>query len=153
DGGDAAVAQAHISLDDAGVVDDQSVGDDGVHGAVRASRLALAHAVADHLAATELHLLAVGGEVLLDLDDEVRVGQPHLVARGGAEHVGIGGAGDSDGHDRCLLARTTRSYCSWVKPGTCDARSSKVIVVAQPTRRLSSPMSASANSTGCCEQT
>ena len=34
--------------------------------------LALAHAVADHLAAAELHLLAVDGEVALDLDERAR---------------------------------------------------------------------------------
>ena len=54
--------------------------------------LALPHAVADHLAAAEFHLLAVNGEILLDLDDEVGVGEPHFVARGGAEHVRIGRA-------------------------------------------------------------
>jgi hypothetical protein len=37
--------------------------------------LALAHAVADDLAAAELHLLAVDGEILLDLDDEIGVGR------------------------------------------------------------------------------
>ena len=60
----------------------------------RVGDLALAHAVADHLAAAELHLLAVGGEVLLDLDDQIGVGEPHAVAGGGAEHVGIGAALD-----------------------------------------------------------
>ena len=56
-------------------------------------RLALAHAVADHLAAAELHLLAVDREVLLDLDEEVGVGEPDPVAGGRAEHVGIGARG------------------------------------------------------------
>jgi hypothetical protein len=51
----------------------------------------LAHAVADHLAAAELHLLAVDRVVLLDLDDQFGVGQAHAVARGGAEHFGGGG--------------------------------------------------------------
>ena len=91
DAGDAAVADADVGLDDARVVDDQRVGDDGVDGALGAAGLALAHAVADHLAAAELHLLAVDGEVLLDLDDQVGIGQPHLVADGRPEHVGIGG--------------------------------------------------------------
>ena len=59
--------------------------------------LALPHAVADHLAAAELHLLAVGGEILLDLDEQLGVGEPHPVARGRAEHVGIGGAGSEVG--------------------------------------------------------
>ena len=92
DGGDAAVLQADIGLDDAPVVEDQRVGDDGVDGALPVGDLRLAHAVADHLAAAELHLLAVDGEILLDLDDEIGVGEPHAVAGGGAEHVGIGRA-------------------------------------------------------------
>ena len=91
--GDAAVLQADVGLDDAPVVDDQRVGDDGVDRAARGD-LRLAHAVADHLAAAELHLLAVGGEILLDLDDQVGVGEPHPVARGRAEHVGVGAALD-----------------------------------------------------------
>ncbi len=105
---DAAVAQADIGLDDAGVVDDQRVGDDGVDGTLRARGLALPHAVADHLAAAELHLLAVGGEVLLHLDHEVGIGQPHLVAGGGPEHVGVGGAGDFHRHVRKSVRGQTR---------------------------------------------
>ena len=54
---------------------------------VGAGRLALAHAVADHLAAAELDLLAIDRAVLLDLDDEVGVGEPHLVADRRPEHV------------------------------------------------------------------
>jgi hypothetical protein len=65
-----------------------------------AGALGLAHAVADHLAAAELHLLAIGGQVALDLDPEVGVGEADLVAGRGAEHVGIGGAGDAGGHGR-----------------------------------------------------
>ena len=59
-----------------------------------ARALALAHAVADHLAAAELHLLAVDREVALDLDDEVGVGEPHAVAGGRAEHLGVGAPAD-----------------------------------------------------------
>ncbi len=80
------------------VIDDQRIGDDRVDGALGARDLALAHAVADHLAAAELHLLAIGGEVALDLDDQVGVGEAHLVAGGRAEHLGIGGAGNAGGH-------------------------------------------------------
>ena len=58
--------------------------------APRASRgLRLPHAVADHLAAAELHLLAVGGEILLDLDHELGVGEAQPVALGRAEHLGV----------------------------------------------------------------
>ena len=49
----------------------------------------LAHAVADHFAAAELHLLAIDGEILLHLDDEIGVGEPHAIAGGRPEHVGI----------------------------------------------------------------
>ncbi len=93
DGGDAAVLDADVGLHDAPVIEDHYVGDDGIDGAGRARHLRLAHAVADGLAAAELHLLAIGGEIFLDLDQEIAVGKPHLVARGGAEHAGIGGAG------------------------------------------------------------
>ena len=113
DADDAAVPEADVGLHDAPMVEDQRVGDDGVDGALRARALALAHAVADHLAAAELHLLAVDRVVLLDLDEELGVGQPHPVADGRAEHVGIGGARDArralvrrpDLGDRPQLAR------------------------------------------------
>src|SRR5947209_7810710 len=58
----------------------------------------------DHLAAAEFHLLAIGGKILLHLDDEIGVGQPHPIASGGAEHVGIEGAGDFNGHCACSNA-------------------------------------------------
>ena len=95
DAGDAPVADADVGLDDAPVVQDQRVGDDGVQGAAGARGLGLAHAVADHLAAAELHLLAVDGEVALDLDPQLGVAQAHAVAGGGAEHLGIGAAVDA----------------------------------------------------------
>jgi hypothetical protein len=57
-------------------------------------QLRLAHAVADHLAAAELDLLAVDRVVAFDLDHQAGVGQADAVARGGAEHVGIGLARD-----------------------------------------------------------
>ena len=59
--------------------------------------LRLAHAVADHFAAAELHLLAIGGQVAFHLDEQIGVGQAHAVAGGRPEHVGIGSAGDA-GH-------------------------------------------------------
>ena len=99
DGGDAAVLDADVGLHDAPVVEDQRIGDDGVDRALLVGDLRLAHAVADHLAAAELHLLAIDGEILLDLDDQIGVGQPHAVAGGGPEHVGIGRAFHGDRHD------------------------------------------------------
>ncbi len=92
DGGDASIFQTDVGLDDAPVVEDQRVGDQGVDH-FGGAQLTLAHAIADHLAATELHLFAIGGEVLFDFDPQVSIGQAHLVADGGAEHVGVGLAG------------------------------------------------------------
>ena len=94
DRGDAAVLQADVGLDDAPVIDDQRVGDDGIDRAFLVGDLRLPHAVADHLAAAELHLLAVGREILFDLDDQIRVGEPDAVTGGGPEHVDIGAALD-----------------------------------------------------------
>ena len=105
------------ALIDAGPVHDQRVGDDGVDRALRPRRLALAHAVADHLAAAELHLLAVDGEVPLHLDDELGVGQPHPVAGGRPVHVGIGGAGDAGGHGRDLSERHAEGDDAGLVPG------------------------------------
>ena len=97
DPGDAAVGDPDVRLDDTPVVDDQRVGDDRIHRALRLGKLRLAHAVTDDLATAELHLLAVDGEILLHLHDQIGIGQPHAVARRRAKHVGIGGAGDA-GH-------------------------------------------------------
>jgi hypothetical protein len=109
DAGDATVLDADIGLDDPPMVDDQRIGDDRIDGAGRPRRLALPHAVPDHLAAAELDLLAIGREVALDLDDEVRVGEPHPVARRRPEHVGIGGARHLERHQRLPIT-------PWRKP-------------------------------------
>jgi hypothetical protein len=89
DGGDALALQPHIRFDDAPVIEDERVGDDGVDRALPVGDLALSHAVADHLAAAELDLLAVTAEILLHLDDDVGVGEPHPVSGGGTEHLGV----------------------------------------------------------------
>src|ERR1700738_2823721 len=59
DGEDAPLLEADIGLHDPPIVEDQRVGDDGIDRALGIRRLALAHAVADHLAAAEFHLLAI----------------------------------------------------------------------------------------------
>ena len=90
DSADAAVADADIGFDDAPMVEDHGIGDDGVDGAVGAGRLPLPHAVADDLAAAELDLLAIDRAVALDLDDQFGVGEPQPIAGGRPEHRGIG---------------------------------------------------------------
>jgi len=98
DAADAAVADADIGFDDAPMVEDYGVGDDGVDRTLGAGRLALPHAVADHLAAAELDLLAIDCAVALDLDDKVGVGQPQPIPGRRPEHRGIGAARDAGCH-------------------------------------------------------
>ena len=92
DGEDVPVLDADIGFDDAPMIENQRVGDDGVDRALLVGDLALAHAVADHFAAAEFHFLAVDAKILFDLDDEIGVGKPHAIAGGRTEHVGVDGA-------------------------------------------------------------
>ena len=94
DGENVAVLDADVGLHDAPMVENERIGDDGIDGALPVGDLRLPHAVADHLAAAEFHLLAVNGEILLDLDDEIGIGEPDAVAGRRAEHVGIDAARD-----------------------------------------------------------
>lgn len=103
DGLDAPVLETDVGLDHAPVVEDQRIGDHRVDH-LRRAQLALAHAVADDLAAAELHFLAIDGEVPFHLDPQVGVGQAHAVADGGAEHVGVGLSAD---FHRTLLWRSS----------------------------------------------
>ena len=113
--GDAAVLDRDVGLDDAPVVDHERVGDDGVGDVCAETRLALAHAVADRLAAAELHFFAVAagaqGVVVFDLDDQLGVGQAHAVADRGAEHLGIGAARESR-HQRAVRRSRSRAKAS-----------------------------------------
>ena len=98
DAADAAVQYADIGFDDPPMVDDHGIGDDGVDRPIGARRLALAHAVANHLAAAELDLLAIDRAVAFDLDNEFGVGKPHPVAGRRPEHRGISPAREGIRH-------------------------------------------------------
>src|SRR4029077_9734155 len=106
DAGDAAALDADIGLDDAPVVENDGVGDDGVDGALGAGTLRLPHAVADHLAAAEFNFLAVDRAVGLDLDDQFGVGQSQPVADRRPEHRRVSGAGERGGHLGSAPARS-----------------------------------------------
>ena len=109
DRADHAFLDRDVRFHDAPVIDDQRIGDDRVGRALLVGHLRLAHAVADHLAATELHFLAIGGEILFHLDDEIGIGKPHPVADGGTEHVGIDGTFDFRAHSVLLASLTVSS--------------------------------------------
>ena len=92
--GNPPAAQADICFHHAPMVQDQRIGDNGIHRAIGARDLRLAHAIANHLAAAEFHFLTIGGQVALNLDEDFRIGQAHTVAHGWAIHAGISGARD-----------------------------------------------------------
>src|SRR5690606_26372924 len=89
DADDAAVLQADVGLDDTPVIEDQGIRDDRIDD-LRGTPLPLPHAVADHLAAAELHFLAVDRVIAFDLDDELGIAEPHAISRRRPEHLGIG---------------------------------------------------------------
>ena len=76
------VPDPDVGADDAPVVQDHHVGDHRVQRALGRGGQRLVHRLADRLAAAEDRLLAAEGEVLLDLDPQVGVTQPDLVAGG-----------------------------------------------------------------------
>ena len=88
DPADASTLDPDVRLDDAPPVDDERIGDDGID-AILAHALGLAHAIANHLAAAELDLLAIDREILLDHRDKGGIRQTDPVTRGRAEHFGI----------------------------------------------------------------
>src|ERR1700757_39394 len=125
-GGDAPVLDADIRLHNAPVIENERVGDDRINSAVAAGTLRLTHAVADDFATSEFDLLAIGREVLLHLDDEVGIGEAHLVADRWAKHLRIGGTAHYMGHfrtpsliRRCIIAPVRAEMLpmtTWLKP-------------------------------------
>ena len=107
DSRNAPILEADVSLHDAPVVEDQRVGDDRVDG-FAARPLRLAHAVANDLAATELHFVAVDREVALDFDDELGVRKPDPVPGRGTEHLGVSAARDLHASFRLTPGATSR---------------------------------------------
>ena len=91
DGDDLAALDADVALDDAGDrIDDEHVDDDHVDGAVGEAMAGIdAHAVAQRLAAADHALLAIDGVVVLDLDQQRGIAEPHEIAGRRAVHGGV----------------------------------------------------------------
>ena len=90
DADDQAVADTDVGLKDAGVVDDDRARDDGVHDTLVAGHAGVhAHALADHLAATEANLVALSGEVLFDAQNQVGISKTNAVTRGRAVQLPV----------------------------------------------------------------
>ena len=103
----APMLDADVGLDDAPMIDNECIGDDGV-GDLRRGALALAHAVAYHLAAAELDFFAIDAEILFHFQPQSGIRQAHAVAGGGSKHLGIGGAGDGACHGLRIRPQAAR---------------------------------------------
>ena len=131
-----AVLDADVGLDDAPVIEDERVGDHQVERYRRARcAAALAHAVADHLAAAELDLVAVDGEVLLDFDDQFGVGQADAVAGGGAVEVGVAAAVDLV----MVSAAARRSPAVVAEDDACPAQGMSATFPSPGSKRMAVP--------------
>src|SRR5262249_3520935 len=89
DSGYPSVFDGDVRFHNSPMIENQRVGDDGIDRALAARTLRLTHPVTDDLPAAEFHFLAVDGEVLLHLDDQVRVGKAHFVADRWAKHLRV----------------------------------------------------------------
>jgi len=118
DPGDASVLDADVRFVDPGPVQDERVGDHAVQRLRVGGAGLLSLAVAQHLAAAELALVAVGGEVPLHLRDQRGVPQPHAVAGGGAVEVRIVAAIDAPAHDLAPAPANGTSCTVLLSPGS-----------------------------------
>jgi hypothetical protein len=95
-GDDATVRDADVGLDDPPVVEHDRSGDHQVGRALGGGATGLSHRLTDDLAAAEDRLVAgasgAARQVVLDLDEQVGVGQSDPVARGGPVQRGVAGA-------------------------------------------------------------
>src|SRR5581483_8679691 len=108
---DPAAFNADIGLYDPPVIEDHRVGDDQVERPLRRGRRhRLAHSVAKDFSAAELALVAVDGEVALDPDDQVGVGQPDPVPRRRPEHLGVNPPRDLQAHRGSSLSGAPSSF-------------------------------------------
>jgi hypothetical protein len=48
--------------------------------------LGLTHPVPDHFTAAKFHFLSIDRKIVLNLDKQLRVGEPNPITRGGAKH-------------------------------------------------------------------
>ncbi len=91
-GSNFAILNPHIGLDNAPPIQNQRVGDHGVHRSGGIGNRRLPHAIPDHLPTPELDLIAIGGVVPLHLNDQFGVGQTDAITHRGAKGFGVGTA-------------------------------------------------------------
>ena len=81
--------KADIRFINTRMIYDERIGDNRIHRTFRAARLALSHAIADHLASAEFYLFTVSGQIFFNFDEEFRIRKPDFVTRCRTKHVGI----------------------------------------------------------------
>lgn len=139
DAADPAVADAEVGLDDAPVVEDDDPGDHGVGSALGPGGAGLPHGFADHLAAAEDGLVAgppgAAAEVLLDLDEEVGVGEPDPVTCGRPEEVGVHLAGELSHRAALRSRRAARVRCAGPPAVRVPPRPGCPVRSGRPSRR------------------
>ena len=123
DAGDAPVLDADVGFAHAGPVDDERVGDDAVERALVGDAGGLAHAVAEHLAAAELALVAIDRRVLLDSRDETGVAELNAIAGGRAVDVGVVTAADDVAHAGSMRVAETEMRAGRGADARASARS------------------------------
>ena len=90
---DKPIFQTHISFINAGDINDQRIGDNGIHRPPIACDLGLAHTISNHFATAEFHLIAIASQILFNFNKQFCVRQPYFVACGRAIHIGINFSG------------------------------------------------------------
>ena len=98
DRGNATIAQRDIGFVNARIIQNQRIGDHRISGAGGARGLRLPHAVTDHFAAAKFNLFAIARQVFFNFDENLRIGQTQLIARGWPIHPRIISAANIDCH-------------------------------------------------------
>src|SRR2546422_4688587 len=142
DADDAPLAEAEVGLHDAPVIDDHRVRDHHVEDAVGPGRARrLPHAIADHLAAAELRLLAGHGQIALDADEELGVGEPHAIAGRRTVEIRVLTTRQSQAHDRRSHAASLARACSLPAPSVSalSPKTRRAPAISTSGTRVSSP--------------
>src|SRR6266436_7268189 len=99
---DEPILDSDVRLHDPPMIKNQSVGNNCINRSLAARTLRLSHAITNDFPAAELHLLTIGREIFLYLDEQVSICEPNLVPDRRTEHLRVGGTAHCVGHFRYL---------------------------------------------------
>ncbi len=122
---DTAVPNSDIAFDNSPMINDQGVGDHQIQRGTRAAASGaaiLTHTIANDFAAAESDFFAVLGEVALDFNYQLGVGEANPIADGWAVQVGVGPSTDLDAHSLPLIS--PRCPKTWRLPPIATRRTS-----------------------------